>query len=113
MSGTDLIHIGGGDYVVRDLYNAWRAAGSPPYNSAGRRVPRNVQVQLDRRTDDIRGGGGLMDPIEYAAYDVTCTTEGCENAGHTIAVYGSAESPQVVCGPCGQPITDIQPREEP
>ena len=46
---------------------------------------------------------------------VTCHTDGCENEGVPIEVDRSidvgdgevVESPTVVCGPCGQQITDI------
>ena len=33
---------------------------------------------------------------------VTCTTDGCENAGHPIEVPDApAEGDVVICGPCG------------
>ena len=34
-----------------------------------------------------------------------CHTEGCGNAGIGMQVPDDAEA--VVCGPCGQPITDL------
>lgn len=39
----------------------------------------------------------------------TCSTPGCPNAGHQIDVgYDPAEPPDVViCGVCGQPITEV------
>lgn len=39
-------------------------------------------------------------------YALTCGTEGCVNHGITILLVGIGEI--VVCGPCGQQITDIQ-----
>lgn len=39
---------------------------------------------------------------------VTCETDGCANAGHAIPLHVADEpNPAVVCGVCGQPITDI------
>lgn len=40
-------------------------------------------------------------------HGVTCRTEGCENGGYTIILSRPGHS--VICGPCGQPITDIDP----
>jgi hypothetical protein len=37
---------------------------------------------------------------------VTCHTEGCGNADHPIPV-SMAEGALVVCGACGQEITDV------
>lgn len=49
-------------------------------------------------------------PLEpQAEYDVTCMTEDCENGGLVIRVTAAAESPAIVCGPCGQRITSIVP----
>lgn len=38
---------------------------------------------------------------------VTCRTEGCENEGYTLVL--SQPGHTIICGPCGQPITDIDP----
>lgn len=38
----------------------------------------------------------------------TCRTIGCENAGIEIELIQVSEL--VVCGPCGEPITDITPQ---
>lgn len=38
---------------------------------------------------------------------ITCRTEGCENAGYTLVLTRPGHS--IICGPCGQPITDIDP----
>jgi hypothetical protein len=41
----------------------------------------------------------------------TCHTEGCGNAGHGIALdFLDPDTPVdvVVCGGCGQPITDVR-----
>lgn len=35
---------------------------------------------------------------------VTCETTGCGNGGKPIELVDPAEN--VICGPCGQPITD-------
>ena len=44
-----------------------------------------------------------------ASYIATCTTVGCENADIPIQVTADATDPTVICGPCGQPITNITP----
>lgn len=38
---------------------------------------------------------------------ITCRTVGCENAGITIVLNKPGQV--IVCGPCGQQITDIDP----
>jgi predicted RNA-binding Zn-ribbon protein involved in translation (DUF1610 family) len=40
-------------------------------------------------------------------YVLTCQTEGCENFGIPIVLETDATAFQ--CGPCGNPITDVQP----
>lgn len=40
---------------------------------------------------------------------VTCHTDGCPNAEHAISLdIPDVTEPQVVCGPCGNTISDIQ-----
>jgi len=41
--------------------------------------------------------------------DATCHTPDCANAGHTITVPTAPDIEAVICGVCGQPITDIAP----
>lgn len=51
--------------------------------------------------------------------NVTCHTDGCPNAGIPLDVQLSwtdddgetHETTDIVCGPCGNPITDIESRE--
>lgn len=50
----------------------------------------------------------MTDEVEIAPYRVTCHTEECPNRDVAIDVGGSLEDPYVICGPCGQLITDIQ-----
>ena len=50
-----------------------------------------------------------MDEIIFADFIVTCHTDGCENSDIAIIIGADAENPIVVCGPCGQQITDVQP----
>lgn len=53
-----------------------------------------------------------MDDLVFpdkADFDVTCHTEGCENAEIVIRVSAVADSPHVVCGPCGIQIEDVTP----
>ncbi|TQL46666.1 hypothetical protein FB562_2190 [Homoserinimonas aerilata] len=50
-----------------------------------------------------------IDEPPMAEYDVTCTTDGCENAGITIRVPAAAENPTVVCGPCGIVLDAVAP----
>jgi hypothetical protein len=50
-----------------------------------------------------------MDELIFAEYDVTCHTAGCENTGITIRVNAVADTPYVVCGPCGIQIEDVIP----
>lgn len=38
---------------------------------------------------------------------VTCRTPDCENADFTIILKFPGHT--IICGPCGQPITDIDP----
>lgn len=38
---------------------------------------------------------------------VTCRTEGCMNEGYTLILTNPGHT--VVCGPCGQTITDVEP----
>jgi hypothetical protein len=42
-----------------------------------------------------------------AEFDVTCHSAGCENSDITIRVSAVADSPYVVCGPCGVQIEDV------
>jgi len=44
-----------------------------------------------------------------AEYIVTCATAGCQNENIPISIKADATSPNVQCGPCGQPITNITP----
>lgn len=47
--------------------------------------------------------------LVLAQFNVTCQTEGCENADITIEVSAVADNPYVVCGPCGVQIEDVIP----
>lgn len=38
---------------------------------------------------------------------VTCRTEGCLNNGYTLILTNPGHT--IICGPCGQVITDIDP----
>lgn len=38
---------------------------------------------------------------------VTCRTEGCMNNGYTLILTNPGHT--VICGPCGQPISDVEP----
>ncbi len=49
---------------------------------------------------------GFLPPEEF---DVTCHTDGCENAGITLRVLADPENTNVSCGPCGQRIADVTP----
>jgi len=44
-----------------------------------------------------------------ADFDVACHTEGCENIGIVIRVSAIADTPYIVCGPCGIQIEDVTP----
>jgi hypothetical protein len=46
---------------------------------------------------------------EYVLVTATCHTEGCGNAEWALEIYVPPEPvpPNVVCGVCNQPITDI------
>jgi hypothetical protein len=48
-----------------------------------------------------------LSDIAMVNANVTCHTEGCQNAGITIFVTAQEESLLVICGPCGAPITDV------
>lgn len=49
--------------------------------------------------------------LELIGLSVVCHTEGCENEDITIEVLADAQSPVVICGPCGQEITDVTPQD--
>ena len=40
-------------------------------------------------------------------HGITCRTTGCENEGYTLIVNRPGHT--IICGPCGQPIVDIDP----
>lgn len=44
---------------------------------------------------------------EMAEFNVTCHTTGCENSEIVILINAVADSPYIICGPCGNQITDI------
>ena len=50
-----------------------------------------------------------MENLEFAQFNVTCHTSNCENVDIVINVTALAESPNIICGPCGQQIADITP----
>jgi len=82
VAGTDIIHFGGGHYGVRDLHNAWVAAGSPPINSAGR-----LYAEQKQAWDAYQGGWGSpadnpdqpdsyeLAHVRFAALDINATPE--------------------------------------
>lgn len=52
-----------------------------------------------------------MDPSNIPTVDatVTCRTGGCINQDVPLDVPIAEENPHVICGPCGNQITDIIP----
>jgi len=50
-----------------------------------------------------------VDDVTFAEFDVTCHRAGCENVDIVIRVNAIAESPNIICGPCGQKIEDVIP----
>ena len=44
---------------------------------------------------------------DMSDFDVTCHTSGCENSEITIRVNAVADTPNVICGPCGIQIEDV------
>lgn len=40
-------------------------------------------------------------------FEVVCHTNGCENGELAIVIDTPDEVPVVMCGPCGQEITDV------
>jgi hypothetical protein len=48
-----------------------------------------------------------MDDVTFAEFYVTCHSAECENAEITIRVSAVADTPNVVCGPCGIQIEDV------
>jgi hypothetical protein len=44
---------------------------------------------------------------EMANYNVKCVTDSCENKDVKIEVASTVENPYVICGACGNQITDI------
>ena len=53
-----------------------------------------------------------MEP-EFSSYNVVCHTSDCENLNQVICVLSLLNNPSVVCGPCGQLITDVTPVSNP
>lgn len=80
MAGTDIVSFGNGHYGVRDLYDAWRAAGSPPINDSGR-----LYAQQKAAWDAYQNGTGSpadnpdqpgnyeLAHTRFAALDITAT----------------------------------------
>ncbi|QDH93437.1 hypothetical protein PBI_ARROYO_20 [Microbacterium phage Arroyo] len=54
----------------------------------------------------------MDDELDPVAWNVTCHTDGCENAGIPILILATQDPPLVVCGPCGAQITDLQTSTE-
>jgi hypothetical protein len=48
-----------------------------------------------------------MDDIEFSEYNVTCHTEGCQNAEITLLITAPTVEPYILCGVCGIEITDV------
>lgn len=46
---------------------------------------------------------------DFNPYKVTCETPGCGNAGQEIEITAPGTDPVVMCGVCGQLITDVTP----
>jgi hypothetical protein len=62
----------------------------------------------------LGGDESLPDGAEsgLALYDTHCETVGCANGEFTIRVTAMASEPNVICGGCGNPITDTVCVEE-
>lgn len=50
-----------------------------------------------------------MDDVTFAEFDVTCHSADCENSEVSIRVNAVADSPHIICGPCGNQIEDVIP----
>jgi hypothetical protein len=50
-----------------------------------------------------------MDDLVLAEFDVTCHSAGCENSDIVIRINAIADSPHIICGPCGIQIEDVIP----
>jgi hypothetical protein len=48
-----------------------------------------------------------MEELNFADYVATCHTKKCINEDIPITIASDANSPLIVCGPCGQYISDI------
>lgn len=46
---------------------------------------------------------------EFAPFDVVCHTADCGNSEQSIQVLAIQPDPLVICGVCGQLITDVTP----
>jgi hypothetical protein len=55
----------------------------------------------------------LTGMLPIAEYGVTCRTPGCENQGVTLRVMATVGAEHVVCGPCGNHITDCVEATQP
>ena len=52
-----------------------------------------------------------MDDIVWVDLSLVCHTAGCENDGVVIPLAVPRDVGSIVCGPCGQSITDSVPVE--
>ena len=56
----------------------------------------------------------IIDPTQpVLQFNVACHTEGCENLDIVIEIPSYDQEPTVICGPCGNVITDIKPKPTP
>jgi hypothetical protein len=49
-----------------------------------------------------------MENLTYEMQTVTCHTENCENCDIAIEILVCVEYPLVICGCCGEQITDVK-----
>jgi hypothetical protein len=65
------------------------------------------------REDDMSETPDEPDELATAPYVVTCETSGCGNEGHPIPITAPEDNPYVVCGVCGNQITNVEREAEP
>ncbi|MGM7422784.1 hypothetical protein [Cellulosimicrobium sp. CpK407] len=61
--------------------------------------------ELDDTPDEITPG--TVPDEDRITWIVTCRTPGCENADQPVHVLAPEHEPHVVCGPCGNEITNL------
>lgn len=82
MDGREIVYAGNGNYMVRDVFNAWVTAGRPPINDAGRLYDKQkaARIAFENGTgspadDPDRPDLYPLAHVRFAALDITPTPD--------------------------------------